>query len=106
MAKQRFACFKSYLLLMSVLGICIAPSCAQALTAGGASHKTPANGQGTDKIPNLVQSLVPNPTGQAEVVLPGSRPYSQFAPYYTVADGFMTMLMLNNGTQAGYSVKV
>src|SRR5215467_8680512 len=41
-----------------------------------------------------------------DMALPGSRLYSQFAPYYTVTNDFMTMLMLNNATRTELSVEV
>ncbi len=37
--------------------------------------------------------------------LPGSIPRSQFAPYYTVTQGFRVELMLNNATRAGFDVR-
>jgi hypothetical protein len=35
---------------------------------------------------------------------PEARPRTQFAPYYTVRDGFQSVLRLNNSTRAGYLV--
>src|SRR5712691_12792645 len=42
---------------------------------------------------------------QNDQPLPGVRPRTQFAPYYTVEAGFQAMLMLNNSTRAAFVVR-
>lgn len=110
MRKQRFERFAVNLLVLGVLATFVTvQGAAQAAGDNPASHKiTPKgrglNGQAIANGPNA--ALNPAPSLPPDKELPGSRPYSQFAPYYTVGDGFMTMLMLNNATQTDLSVKV
>jgi hypothetical protein len=77
------------------------------LEPGPRTGKVPS--AGADAKPKTAQAAPatggsPAPQDQDEV-LPGSGSHVQSAPFYTVAEGFMTMLMLNNGTRAGFSVK-
>lgn len=59
------------------------------------------------KTPPVAPATAPVPAQRdQDEILPGSGSHSQWAPFYTVGEGFMTMLMLNNGTRAGFSVKV
>ena len=103
MRTQYFKCFRLHLVSIGILGTLMAAQGIAQTVQKGASHKVRATTPG-DLIPG-VKGIAGRPL-QPEVVRPSSRGYSQFAPYYTVADGFMTMLMLNNATQADYSVKV
>jgi hypothetical protein len=69
------------------------------------SHKTPSGNHAATVSPKAAISSDPVLYPE-DGLLPGSRQYSQFAPYYTVGNGFMAMLMLNNATQVGYFVRV
>jgi len=78
------------------------------LTARAVGQKTPEASSLSPKVSSAgpdVKAQSPAQPDQDEV-LPGSGPHSQSAPFYTVGEGFMTMLMLNNGTKAGFFVKV